>query len=189
MSFLIKNNSITTSSGKLILEEAGHQIELRNGQIIITDKFISAGTYVFPKNTPIPICYVALQPGYVNYDVSQGTSESNTGDSALNTDYTLLLTSVLGDSSIGKTFTVSACQSNVSGNVLNTEVAYFQENKAFNSSAYSSSNPAPTVLCNNETVPYTSNSNFTVTQSGNILTFTNNISSRCVYASLMVTLS
>lgn len=188
MSFDIKNNSITTSSGKITLEEGNKSIELRNGQIIITNKFVSAGTYVFPRNTPIPVCYIPLSSkGLVKYDISLGTTETNTTNSTVNAEYTELLVKILGDSQIEKTFTVSACQSNVTGSVLTTEIAYFQENKAFNMSAYNASNTAPTILCNNETVPYTLNSNFTVTQSGNILTFTNNLSN-CVYASLIVNL-
>lgn len=188
MSFLITNNSITTSSEKITLEEAEHQIELRNEKIIITDKFISVDTFVFPKKTPIPFYYIPMEQGYAQYDVSTGTTVKNITSNPINADYTQLLVKVLGDSSIEKTFTVSACQSKVSGDALNTEMTYFYENKSFNSSAYNASNPAPVVLFNNEVVPYTSNSDVTITQSGNTLTFTSNISNSIVYISLMVTL-
>lgn len=197
MSFDIKNNSITTSSGKITLEEGDKSIELRNGQIIITNKFISAGTYVFPKNTPIPVCYFALLSisGFTfTYDVSTSLLENNSsGGTAelIKTDYTDLLKSILSDSSIAKTYSVSACQSNIGNGATEseTECTYFKNNKGFNKSAYSASISAPSILCNNEAIPYTSDSGFEVTQEGNVLTISDFIMKKYVYASLMVTLS
>ena len=197
MTVIINSATIDTSSGKLTFEEDGHQIELRSGKIIVTDKFVSVDTYVFPKNTPIPVCYFAMLSisGFeFTYDVSTGSLENNDsgGTSELiKADYTDLLKSILSDSSITKTYSVSACQSNIGNGATEseTECTYFKNNKGFDKSAYSASISAPSILCNNEAIPYTSDSGFEVTQNGNVLTISDFIVKKYVYASLMVTLS
>lgn len=196
MSVMITNNAITTSSGKLVFEESDHQIELRTGKIIVTNKFISTDTYVFPRGAVIPIGYILVKKTSgtstsVTYNLSTGAlaqSDSNGTSQLVKTPYADLgINSILGDSSITKTYTLGACQSNVTGSAETTEVNYYVANKGFNASAYSLSARAPTLICNNQAIPYTSNANLKVTLSGNTLTITSTIASY-VYICLLVTL-
>lgn len=189
MSMQITSNSITTTSGKLLLEEDGKQIELRNGQVIITNKFVSVGTYVFKRGTVIPLAYFA------NKSSSSGTISyaPATSSPQFPTEYTSALATILTDPSISRSYSVSACKSQLtSGSAKETtEFSFYSENKSFSASVYDKNNPAPMLICDHVQVPYSSSTlSATVTGSGEseVVTLTTNAPNSYMYITLMVTL-
>ena len=194
----ITSNKINTSSGKLILEEGDHQIELRSSKTIVTDKFISVGTYVFPRGNVIPLAYFTVKKTggtstVFTYDVSTGTltkKDSNGTGELIKVPYANSgITSILNDSSIEKSYFLSACQSQVASNssVEANELAYYKSNQAFNKNYYSLSIAAPSVLFSSESIPLTGRADLTATQSGNVITFTSTVPAY-LYIVLAVTL-
>lgn len=166
MTITINSTTLSASSGVLTLEESNKNIKLKSNQLIFTDNYITSGTYVFQKGTKIPVAYFAARRTSGNnstfiFNVSAGTVGSVTNGTAEVelTPYFTQLAAVLADSSVTPSYTMSACVSSVSatGSVGTTEKTYYLNNKSFNRSAYSSSNPAPVVRANDESIPNLSN--------------------------------
>lgn len=175
MSFTINTNTLTTSSGVLTLEEASKSIVLKSNQRILTDKFATGGTYVFTRGINIPIAYFAARKTSGSnstfvFNTSTGTVGSIASGSAevRLPEYFEELASLISDQSVTPTYYISGCVSSLSptASVGTTEKTYFLNNKKFNQSAYSLTNKAPTVRCNDEQVPNTNNGYINGTMNG-----------------------
>lgn len=172
--------SLSTSSNTLTLEEGTYNIQLKSGQSINTNKFVTGGTYVFKKGTRIPFCYlvarrtsgssctftVDLTNGNVA-NIVNGTAES------YKPGYFSQLTSAITSYNLTPTYYIGAAESSLSptSSSATTEKNYFASIKAFDKSAYSNSYRAPVIRVSNDQIP---NSNIYVraTLSSNQLYFT-----------------
>lgn len=186
MSITVTDNKITSDSGKVIFKENDKTIEVRSNQVFITDKFISVGQYVFTKGTYLPLVSLIIdarenQNSTVILDFqSMMITESDGAPCDFAQAIAYLpkeaLAEVLLDNSITKNYQISVARGG--GSQTNTELAqkeidYFVESKGFNSSYYDKDNAAPSILLNNQDLPYT-NEKITGNPTDTGITFTVN---------------
>lgn len=162
MTLNVASSAITASTGTLTLEEGSKNIKVKSGQVIVTDNYVTSGTYVFKKGQRVPMAYFATRrtagsTGTFIFNTSAGTvgSLSNSSAEVVLPTYFTQLAKAISSSGLTPTYYISACVSSLSptATVGTTEKTYYTTNKGFNKSAYSSSNRAPVLRVNAEKVP------------------------------------
>lgn len=177
----ITGSSVSDDSGVLTLSEGSKSVSIRNNKIIVTDNFVTCGTYVFKRGVDIPLAYFTIRRstsgtnGSLVYNTTTDAVSSVSGVTYVkkNPKYVLFLMKALETVS-SPTYKMSQVVSNVGPTSLigYNEAAQFNLKQTFNSSFYGHANRAPTRRGNGETIPNASNAYNSGAVSGKNVTLT-----------------